>query len=132
MLKLENKIILPSFEEVKSDKKKFAKTAMLIEQEANPFSGKKLIQYHGDKAVIINEQPLPLSTKEFDELVTSPDKAAVTILPPDAINVEPSGTAVGVAVGTAGTRSSLPGAASWGSRPGRRTCVALARLPTRQ
>lgn len=69
---LEPRLTLPSYEEVRDHKKKFAKTAALIEMEASPYNGKRLVQYHGKKAVVINPPLLPLSTSEFDALYQLP------------------------------------------------------------
>jgi uncharacterized radical SAM protein YgiQ len=65
---LEGRMTLPSYEEVRDDKKKFAKAAYFIEYEASPYNGKRLIQYHGSKAVVINPPALPLSTEEMDSI----------------------------------------------------------------
>ena len=51
---------LPSFEEVRDDKKKFARTALLIERESNPFNAKMLVQCHGSRAVVVNPPALPM------------------------------------------------------------------------
>ncbi|MGK5083880.1 YgiQ family radical SAM protein [Bdellovibrionota bacterium FG-1] len=69
---LEPRITLPSFEEVRDDKKKFAKAAYFIEYEASPYNGKRLVQYHGSKAVVINPPALPLSTPEMDSIYEMP------------------------------------------------------------
>lgn len=69
---LEGRLTIPSFEEVRDDKKKFAKAAYFIEYEASPYNGKRLIQYHGSKAVIINPPALPLSTEEMDSIYELP------------------------------------------------------------
>jgi uncharacterized radical SAM protein YgiQ len=69
---LENRLTIPTFEEVKEDKKKFAKAAFFIEQEANPHNGRKIVQYHGPRAVVVNEASIPLSTAEYDALYELP------------------------------------------------------------
>jgi uncharacterized radical SAM protein YgiQ len=69
---LPHRLTLPSFEEVRDDKKKFAKAAYFIEVESNPYNAKTLIQYHGKKAVIINPPALPLTTPELDSLYEMP------------------------------------------------------------
>jgi uncharacterized radical SAM protein YgiQ len=69
---LEGRLTLPSFEEVRDDKKKFAKAAYFIEYEASPYNGKRLVQYHGSKAVVINPPALPLSTEELDSIYELP------------------------------------------------------------
>ena len=69
---LEGRLTIPSFEEVRDDKKKFAKAAYFIEYEASPYNGKRLIQYHGNKAVVINPPALPLQTEELDSIYEMP------------------------------------------------------------
>lgn len=69
---LEPRLTLPSFEEVRDDKKKFAKAAYFIEYEASPYNGRRLVQYHGSKAAVINPPALPLTTPELDEIYEMP------------------------------------------------------------
>jgi uncharacterized radical SAM protein YgiQ len=69
---LEGRLTIPSFEEVRDDKKKFAKAAYFIEYEASPYNGKRLVQYHGTKAVVINPPALPLSQEEMDSIYELP------------------------------------------------------------
>ena len=69
---LEGRLTIPSFEEVRDDKKKFAKAAYFIEYEASPYNGRRLIQYHGSKAAVINPPALPLSTEEMDSIYEMP------------------------------------------------------------
>jgi uncharacterized radical SAM protein YgiQ len=57
---------------VRDDKKKFAKAAYFIEYEASPYNGKRLVQYHGSKAVVINPPALPLTTEELDAVYEMP------------------------------------------------------------
>ncbi len=61
-------LLLPSFAEVQDSRKKFAEAAYSIEYEASPYNGKRLIQEHGSRAIVINPPPLPLSTKELDAI----------------------------------------------------------------
>ena len=69
---LEGRLTLPSFEEVRDDKRKFAKAAYFIEYEASPYNGKTLVQYHGKTAIVINPPALPLSTPELDSVYELP------------------------------------------------------------
>ena len=69
---LEGRLTIPSFEEVRDDKKKFAKAAYFIEYEASPYNGKRLVQYHGSKAAVINPPALPLQTGEMDSIYELP------------------------------------------------------------
>ena len=68
----ENSIILPSFTEYLHDKKAFAASFKLIEQESNKASSKRLIQHTGDRVVVINP-PFPLmETAELDAVYALP------------------------------------------------------------
>ena len=69
---LEGRLTIPSYEEVRDDKKKFAKAAYFIEYEASPYNGKRLIQYHGGKAAVINPPALPMTTAQMDEVYEMP------------------------------------------------------------
>jgi hypothetical protein len=69
---LEGRLTLPSFDEVRDDKRKFAKAAYFIEYEASPYNGRRLVQYHGSKAVVIDPPALPLSTEELDSVYEMP------------------------------------------------------------
>ncbi len=69
---VEPRLTIPSFEEVRDDKKKFAKAAYFIEYEASPYNGRRLVQAHGNKAVVINSPALPLSTEELDSVYELP------------------------------------------------------------
>lgn len=68
----EPRLTLPPFEEVRDNKKVFAKTAWFIEREASPFNGKTLVQHHGSKAVVVNPPPPPMTEEEFDSVYTLP------------------------------------------------------------
>jgi len=69
---LEPRLSLPSFEEVRDDKRKFAKAAYFIEYEASPYNGKRLVQYHGARAAVVNPPALPLSQAELDSVYELP------------------------------------------------------------
>lgn len=69
---LEGRLTIPSYEEVRDNKLKFAKAAYFIEYEASPYNGKRLIQYHGSKAAVVNPPALPMSTEQMDEVYEMP------------------------------------------------------------
>src|SRR3954469_20120718 len=52
---------LPSFEEVKADRYKFALATRTIHQETNPLNARRLVQYHDRQAVVCNPPTLPIS-----------------------------------------------------------------------
>jgi len=63
---------LPSFEEVVADKRAFARMTRLFHQETNPFHARKLVQRHGDRAVVLNPPTLPISEGEMDAIYDLP------------------------------------------------------------
>lgn len=59
-------IVLHSFEECLSDKKKQAENFKHIEIESNRWEGHRLWQVHGKKAIKVNPMYPPMTTKEID------------------------------------------------------------------
>jgi uncharacterized radical SAM protein YgiQ len=65
-------VILPSYEEVTADKRKFAAMSRAFQYETNAHNGRPLLQVHGDEAVYFNPPALPLSEAEMDALYDLP------------------------------------------------------------
>lgn len=65
-------VLCPSFEEVSSDKRKYAEASMLQYEEHDPVRGRAVIQGCGDRLLIINPPQMPLATKEFDRISELP------------------------------------------------------------
>ncbi len=63
---LTDAVVLPSFEEVKSDNLAFAEATRLIHLETNPYNARPLVQFHGDQAVVCNPPRLPESKESMD------------------------------------------------------------------
>ena len=61
-------VTLPSYEEVLSNPDALMTSTKLQEQEMNPFGGKGLLQWHGDRLLVIEPPPLPLETAELDRV----------------------------------------------------------------
>ncbi len=61
-----------SYEDVSSNKRKYAEANMLQYEEHDPVRGKAVIQKCGDKYLIVNPPQMPLSTKEFDRISELP------------------------------------------------------------
>ncbi|MBQ8708389.1 MAG: YgiQ family radical SAM protein [Succinivibrionaceae bacterium] len=59
-------LLLPSYEEVKADKIRYARSMYLLHRETNPYCARHLMQPCGDRAVWINPPPLPLAEAEMD------------------------------------------------------------------
>ena len=53
-------VVLPSFEQVSTDKVAYARAARLFHHETNPFNGRPIVQRHGDRAVFFNPPAFPL------------------------------------------------------------------------
>ena len=69
---IENAEIIPSFEECVASKEKYALSCRIQYYEQNPFTGKTIVQKHGDKYLVQNPPMPPLSTKELDEVYALP------------------------------------------------------------
>ncbi|CAN5799845.1 YgiQ family radical SAM protein [soil metagenome] len=65
-------VVLPSYEEVTTDKKAFAKMSRALQFETNAHNGRPLLQLHGTEAVYFNSPGLPLDEKEMDGLYDLP------------------------------------------------------------
>jgi uncharacterized radical SAM protein YgiQ len=65
-------VMLPSLEECRADRSALIRLTKQVEVEQNPFSGKPLIQFHGDRALYIEPPAEPLSTAELDRVYELP------------------------------------------------------------
>ena len=63
---------LPSFEEVRTDKRKFAEATRLLHHETNPHNGRRLLQPHADRLLVVNPPDLPLDEAQMDALYDLP------------------------------------------------------------
>ena len=61
-------IALPSFEEVKADKRRFAVATRHIHLESNPHNARRLTQLHGARLVVQNPPDLPRTEAEMDAI----------------------------------------------------------------
>ena len=64
--------MLPSYEEVKADKHRFAQATKIIHQETNPLNARRLVQFHDRQAVVCNPPPLPISQDDMDRIYGLP------------------------------------------------------------
>jgi uncharacterized radical SAM protein YgiQ len=69
---LNDTVLLPSYEQVKSDKPTFAETTRLIHVNTNPYNAKTLVQFHDRQAVVVNPPELPISQAEMDHIYDLP------------------------------------------------------------
>ncbi|MEK7274066.1 MAG: YgiQ family radical SAM protein, partial [Candidatus Desantisbacteria bacterium] len=65
-------VIIPSFEDVSTNKRMFNEAFALWYRECDPFCGKTVIQPHGNRFVVQFPPALPLSTKELDHVYQLP------------------------------------------------------------
>jgi uncharacterized radical SAM protein YgiQ len=65
-------IPLPSYEEVRDDKRKFAEATRVIHTNTNPFNAATLVQFHDRQAVVQTPPALPLSREEMDAIFDLP------------------------------------------------------------
>jgi len=67
-------VVLPSYDEVKSDKRKYALASRILHYETNPYNARPLLQRDRFDAagVYFNPPALPLETAEMDELYDLP------------------------------------------------------------
>ncbi|MFZ5987297.1 MAG: YgiQ family radical SAM protein [Bacillota bacterium] len=65
-------LLLPSFEEVLGDKRKYAEGFMIQYNEQDAFTGRTLVQGHGDRFLVQNPPSMPLDEKEMDRIYSLP------------------------------------------------------------
>ncbi|GAB4151296.1 MAG: YgiQ family radical SAM protein [Planctomycetota bacterium] len=65
-------VVLPSFEQVRADRTAFAVMTRLLHRETNPRNGRRLIQDHGSRRLVVNPPDLPLEQREMDRLYDLP------------------------------------------------------------
>lgn len=65
-------IVLPSYEEVTADKHAFARMTRIAHLETNPYNARRLVQYHGAEAVVVNPPAMPLEEAEMDRVYDLP------------------------------------------------------------
>ncbi|MCW8824912.1 MAG: YgiQ family radical SAM protein, partial [Gammaproteobacteria bacterium] len=63
---------LPSFEQLKDDKRLYAHAARVFHHETNPGNARPLIQNYGPRELWVNPPPIPLSTQELDQVYDQP------------------------------------------------------------
>ncbi len=63
---------IPSFEKLRNDRILYAHASRIMHLETNPYSGRALIQSHGDRELWVNQAPIPLTTEEMDYVFDLP------------------------------------------------------------
>jgi len=65
-------VALPSFEDVRDDKRKFAEATRTLHHETNPKNGRRLTQRHGDRTLVVNPPALALDERSMDAIYDLP------------------------------------------------------------
>lgn len=65
-------IILPSWEELQVDEKLLLKLTKITEAQQTPYCGKRLVQMHGNRAVVMERPAMPLDGPDLDALYEYP------------------------------------------------------------
>jgi uncharacterized radical SAM protein YgiQ len=68
----EEYLVIPSFTEVSTDKKRYAEAFRMHYQEQDPFSGRIVAQPHPKTVIIQNRPAKPLRTEELDHIYEQP------------------------------------------------------------
>ena len=65
---LDDYVECASYEEVSSDKRRYAEAAMIQYDEHDPVRGRTVVQRCAGRLLVVNPPQLPLTTKEFDRI----------------------------------------------------------------
>ena len=65
-------LVIPSLEQVQSDKWSFAEATKLIHNETNPYNARRLVQWHDRQAIVVNPPALPVSQAAMDKIYGLP------------------------------------------------------------
>ena len=68
----EGALMLPSFEEVCADRRKYAEATRIEYAEHDPVRGRTLAQRHGDRYLVVNPPAMPLPAAELDRVAGLP------------------------------------------------------------
>jgi len=65
-------VVIPGYEEVRADKRKYAEACRVQYEEQDPLRGRTIIQPHDNKYVVQNPPMMPLSRRELDAVYSLP------------------------------------------------------------
>ena len=63
---------LPRWDEMQADRDALMRATIIVEQEMNPLTGRMLIQRYGDRLLVLEPPPRPMTTEEFDAVCSLP------------------------------------------------------------
>jgi len=69
-------VILPSWDEIKEDPRLIMRLTKVVEAQQSPYCGKQLVQWHGNRAVVVEPPAYPVDGAELDALYELPFKRA--------------------------------------------------------
>lgn len=67
-----NCIVLPSWESIQQDKKLLMPLTKIVEAQQTPYSGKRLVQWHGKRALVMEPPAFPIDGPDLDALYELP------------------------------------------------------------
>lgn len=65
-------VMMPSYEQIRDDRALYAQASRVLHMETNPGNARTLVQQHGDRYVVLNPPPVPLTTRELDAIYELP------------------------------------------------------------
>ena len=65
-------VCLPSYEQVRADPVLYAHASRILHLESNPGNARVLVQQHGKRYLWLNPPPVPLTTRELDQVYELP------------------------------------------------------------
>ena len=65
-------LVLPSYDEIRDDKRAFAEATRVIHTETNPYNARRLVQWHDRQAIVCNPPSLPISGAAMDRIYGLP------------------------------------------------------------
>lgn len=69
-------LVLPSWEDLQADKKHLMRLTKVVEAQQTPYCGKRLVQYHGNRAVLQEPPAFPVDGPDLDALYELPFQRA--------------------------------------------------------
>ncbi|MHB8836487.1 MAG: radical SAM protein, partial [Candidatus Methylomirabilia bacterium] len=69
---LESAVVVPSLEELKANAARLLEATRLVEAEQSPLCGRRLVQFHGARAVVVEPPAPPLNEAELDNIYDLP------------------------------------------------------------
>jgi uncharacterized radical SAM protein YgiQ len=71
-LPLAGSVVLPGWEDLQADRTRLLEATRLVEAEQSPLCGRRLVQFHGARAVVVEPPAPPLDEAELDALYDLP------------------------------------------------------------